>query len=106
MEETAAEILRRVPSYLTQERYEEAERLLIACLREAEDGTEVHSEARLRLGELYEKEERYREGLIVCRGLADRLPVGTELGDRAWALLGRLHLAEGEIEQARRFTDC
>lgn len=95
--------LSRVPSYVRSGRLEEAERLLISVLREARDESEVHWEGLLALTELYEQQERYREGLILSREIPEKLHPNSELGRRALRLRARLHEAEGEHDLA---ADC
>lgn len=92
--ENPEELLSRVPSYLRAGRNEEAERLLIAVLRGAEEGTPVHWEALICLAELYESEQRYQEGLIVGREIPTGLDPATELGQRGMSLMARLHQAQ------------
>lgn len=95
--------LSRVPSYIQSGRLEEAERLLISVLREAEDESEVHWEGLVALTELYEHQERYREGLILSRETPEKLDPTSELGRRALQARARLHEAEGEYDLA---ADC
>ncbi len=96
------ELLGRVPAYLEAGRQAEAERLLIAVLRGAEEGSALHWEGLICLAELYESEQRYREGLIVGREIPRGLDPTTELGERGIRLMARLHQAEDEAELAER----
>ncbi len=95
--------LARVPSYIQSGRLEEAERLLISVLRDAEDESEVHWEGLVALTELYEQQERHREGLILSREFPEKLNPSSELGRRGLRLRARLHEAEGEHDLA---LDC
>ena len=92
--------LSRVPSYVRSGRLEEAERLLISVLRAAQEESEVHWEGLLALTELYEQQQRYREGLILSREIPEKLHPSSELGRRALRLRARLHRAEGEQDLA------
>ena len=82
---------------------DEAERLLISVLRDAEDESEVHWQGLVTLTELYEQQERYREGLILSREIPEKLNPNSALGRRALRLRARLHEAEGEHDLA---ADC
>ncbi|MCA9780136.1 MAG: hypothetical protein KC800_25595 [Candidatus Eremiobacteraeota bacterium] len=95
--------LARVPSYIQSGRLEEAERLLISVLRDAEEESDTYWEGLLTLTELYERQERYREALILSREVPDKLSPDSELGKRGRRLRARLHEAEGEDDLAR---DC
>lgn len=88
--QTPEEIYEQIPEYLEQERFDEAERLLVAVLRGAEDYTDTHRGALLTLGELYEKQGRLEEALIVCREVPDWPDSTSELGKRGLELVGRL----------------
>lgn len=90
MSDSPADALQRVPSYIERERYEEAERLLIGVLREAEEGSALHWDGVLTLAELYETQERFVEAQILTRGVAQKLDSQSELGQRAQRLTERL----------------
>lgn len=94
--EDPRKLLNRVPNFLQAGRLEEAERLLIAVLRGAEDSSRLHLEALLTLAELYESQGRFAEGLIVGRGISQDLDPSTELGQRGRKLMTRLVEAEGK----------
>lgn len=97
-EQEAQTKLAKVPKFLEEERFEEAERLLIAVLREANEKSPTHWAGLITLGELYESQQRYPEGLIVCREIPQGMDPQEPLGQRGLELMSRLHAAEGEAE--------
>ena len=99
-DQEAQDKLDKVPQYLQAERFDEAERMLIAVLREATEKSPTHWEGLIALGELYESQQRFREGLIVCREIPQDIDSQEQLGQRGLRLMHRLHLAEGETELA------
>ena len=80
----------RIAQFLSDGRQQEAERLLVAHLRESEEGSQTHSTGLLTLAELYCDQERYQEARIISGGLTSSTDLEGEVAQRCQRLLTRI----------------